>query len=77
MWEKDARQYETPPTHPSGMKMSDAQLAVRTDAAILKDRIAAAYRLYWDSVSLDWMAAHLGVARNQVKAVALDLNVYG
>lgn len=74
--EKDARTYETPPLHPSGMRMSDNQLAVRINAAVQKDRVAQYYRVYWGAESLDKVSAKLGIARNLVKAVALDMGVY-
>jgi hypothetical protein len=67
---------ETPPMHPSGMRMSDGQLAVRIDAAIVKDRIAAYYRSHWDGVSVRELSERLSVSERHVKAVALDLGVY-
>lgn len=76
LWEAEARAAETPPLHPSGGRMSDNQLVVRITAAIVKDRIAAAYRVYWDGVSVRELAARLKVSKRQVEAVALDLGIY-
>ena len=72
----ECREAETPPLHPSGMRMSDNQLAVRINAAIIKDRIAACYRVFWSTLSQDAVAEMLNVKRDYVKAVALDLGVY-
>jgi hypothetical protein len=72
----EALDAETPPLHPSGMRMSDKQLGVRIDAATVKDRIARVYRSLWDGVTVRELAKHLGVSERQVKAVALDLGVY-
>lgn len=65
-----------PPTHPSGMVMSDNQLVVRINAAIIKDRVAALYRTFWNTISVREAADMLGVSRRHVEAVAIDLGVY-
>lgn len=67
---------ETPPVHPSGMRMSDNQLTVRINAAVIKDRVAALYRVFWDAVGIREAAEMLDVSERHVKAVALDLGVY-
>ena len=67
---------ETPPLHPSGQRMSDTQLTIRITAAIIKDRIAAAYRIHWNTVSIKDLARNLNVSQRHVQAVALDLGVY-
>lgn len=76
MTNSEARDFETPPLHPSGMRMSDNQLTVRINAAIVKDRIAAYYRTCWDSVSVRDVARIFQCNRSAVEAVALDLGVY-
>jgi hypothetical protein len=72
----EVMQAETPPLHPSGMRMSDNQLTVRINAAIVKDRVAAHYRVFWDSLSVREVAERLKANRDHVSAVALDLGVY-
>jgi hypothetical protein len=67
---------ERPPRHPAGMRMSDRQLAIRTDSAIARDRVAAYYAAVWSAVSVLDVASVLGVSVRHTQAVALDLGVY-
>lgn len=67
---------EEPPRHPAGMRMSDAQLVIRTDSAIARDRVAAYYMAVWDTVSLRDVATSLGVQFDHARHVARELGVY-
>lgn len=68
--------YESPPRHPSGKRMSDAELARNIDLAIKRDRIAAYYRLHWANARILDVAKALGVSEKLVRPVAAALGVY-
>lgn len=65
------------PLKPSGrMRFGDGELAKQYDAGIACDRVREYYRAYWNTGTLDEVSEALGVARNLVKRVALQLGVY-
>jgi hypothetical protein len=68
---------EQPPRHPSGMRMSDAQLQIRTDSAIARDRVARYYFAVWNTVTWLEAADAVGVQLDHVRYVATELGVYG
>lgn len=68
---------EYKPLKPSGrLYYGDGELAKQYDAGIACDRVREYYRAYWDAGTLDEVSEALGVARNIVKRVAVQLGVY-